>query len=855
MIYSLRFTFITFIAAFLAGPSVIAQPSALQQLSLVDSAQYDSGIPTPRQIVGHAVGTVHTRTDQVIQYFTALDAVSERVTVDTTSFSHEGRALIHAVVTSTENMKNLAAIQHNNLELMWSPASVTRSDLDSMPVIVYLAYSIHGDEASGTEAALLLLYHLAADQSPETQALLQKMVIIIDPMLNPDGRDRFVNWVNAYRSSGQEGDIQDMEHNQPWPRGRTNHFLHDLNRDWLLAQHPETQGRLKLFHDWQPQLLVDVHEMGRNATYFFQPGVPSRNNPHSPENVFTLTKRLAPFFAKNLDRTGGLYYTGERFDDFYYGKGSTYPDINGAVGILFEQASSRSLLTDSDFGALSYEKTIQQQFLTSLGALEGARSLRLDLLQHQRNFYQTIPAFVRAQPVKAWIVDRTKHPLRVQAFLDVLNYHRIRAYDLIKPLSVKQTVYRPGESLLLPLNQPQGRLLQAIMETVTEFSDSIFYDVSAWTFPAAFGLSADPVTRAVDRHRGERISDLPIPFSAPDDTAQYAYILTWDRFTAPAALYQILRSDHYARVALQPFTIPLANGTEHTFQRGSIVIPVKKRDGSPSQIHDMMDHLSREYRVNIYPVHSGFSTSGPTLGSPNMAVLTTPVIALLAGDGTSSYSVGEIWHLLNKKMDMPLALLQTSRLSADQLTPYTTLIMPHGWYSNLDSNKVQIIKAWVRKGGTLIATEGSVKKLLKRNFIAEEIIDIPNDTVQIAYDKADARRGARYIGGAIFRATADTTHPLVFGLPSTTLLFRKSTLFLKPSKTQTGNVLIYEKKPLYSGYISRDNETLLAGSAALIARTLGQGHVILMTDPPFFRSFWYGTAPILTNGIFFGSIY
>ena len=270
---------------------------------------FNEAIPLPKEVFGHSIGEQHTRTDQIIDYFKAVAATSERVIINEHGRTHEGRRLIHAIVTSADNQNKLDEIQANNQKLSSDPKKVSNKKIKKMPVIAYFGYSIHGDEASGGEAAMLLLYHLSAGSSIAIRNYLENIVLIIDPMLNPDGRDRFANWANGNRGHVATIDLNDREHNQPWPGGRTNHYLYDLNRDWLPATQPESQGRLKLYYNWRPQVVVDFHEMGRDRTYFFQPGIPSRNNPNTPENVFNLTNKLATYHAEALNNIGVLYYS------------------------------------------------------------------------------------------------------------------------------------------------------------------------------------------------------------------------------------------------------------------------------------------------------------------------------------------------------------------------------------------------------------------------------------------------------------------------------------------------------------------------------------------------------------------
>ncbi|MEM9997364.1 MAG: M14 family zinc carboxypeptidase, partial [Bacteroidota bacterium] len=437
---------------------VVAQPVPLTvPFTAPGTTGYDPAIPTPEQVLGHTLGERHTRPADVVRYFEAVAAASDRVSTLVFGQTYEGRRLVVAHVGRPDHVADLARVQAANRQLSDDPASVSDADLDALPVVAYMGYGVHGNEASTTEAGVLLLYHLAAGQGPAVDAILDDALVLIDPMLNPDGRDRFVDWVNGQRGGVATRDLQDREHNEPWPNGRTNHYLFDLNRDWLPLQHVESRARMDLWHGWRPQLSTDYHEMGRNATYFFQPGVPSRTNPNTPALNQALTQQIGEFHARALDRVGQLYYAGESFDDYYYGKGSTYPDVNGSVGILFEQASSRALTTETVNGPLDYGTTIRNQFATSLSSLEAAVTLRDDLLRHQRDFYAGAVAFARDADVQGYVVATEPYPTRAAALQQVLQQHRIRVHDLAQPVTVDGERFEPGAAFVVPVAQPQAR--------------------------------------------------------------------------------------------------------------------------------------------------------------------------------------------------------------------------------------------------------------------------------------------------------------------------------------------------------------------------------------------------------------
>lgn len=864
----------------------------------VDS--YDPAIPRPESVIGHVVGDTHTRSHLVAAYYRAVAEASDRVVVSRHGATYEGRHLLHAVVTSPANHARLEEIRLANLRLSDAPGEVADAVIETMPVVVHMGYGVHGNEASGPEAAMLVLYHLAAGRGPAVDGLLDRAVIIMDPNYNPDGRDRFVNWANGNRGRVATRDGQDREHVEPWPGGRTNHYWFDLNRDWLVAQHPSSQGRVGLFHHWRAQVLTDVHEMGSNATYFFQPGIPSRNNPNTPQRTFELTAALAEHHAEWLDRHGALYYSRETFDDFFYGKGSTFPDVNGAIGILFEQASARALERMTNDGVLTYPFTIRNQVATSMSTLAGSLALRTELLTHQRDFYASAPEAARRNPVKAYVLDLGETRTRTQALLQMLLRHRIRVYELARTVQADRTLlagrtagtgrtgqtagsgghtFRAGESVIIPLDQPQTRLIKASMEQVTTFTDSLFYDVSAWTLPLAMGVPSGELRRFSNDMASAEITEAAFDGGALiGGHGSYAYLMEWDRYFAPRALYRILDAGLRPRLARQSFTASVGvsggqsgtggsgdtsgpdgtGGTERTFDRGTIIIPVAQRDAASTvtaaQVRALIDRIVAEDHVIVHGTDTGLTPTGGDLGGPTSPVLVKPEIAVLSGPGTRAYEVGETWHLLNERFGIPVSLVDTDGFADLDLDRYTTLVMVMGNY-DLNTEDVNRLKWWVREGGTLIAWKSAARWLIGAEVIDEGLRSAQPDTVAVPYELVSSTRGAQRIGGAIFAAALDTTHPLAFGYGDQAPLFRNHEIFFEPSATPGATVARYTSSPLLSGYISPKRHGELANSAALIARRQGAGAVVLFADNPNFRAFWYGTNGLFLNAVFFGGAF
>jgi len=825
----------------------------------IKGVRYNRSIPKPEEIIGHQIGTSHTRTDQVVDYFEALASRSNRIILNDHALTHEGRRLIHAIVTHPDNHENLETIREGNLKLSDKPNSMSDQDLNKMPLVAYLGFSIHGDEASGTEASLLLLYHLAAGSGKQIDDILKNTVIIIDPMFNPDGRDRFVNWVNGNRGRVPTSDTQDREHNQPWPRGRTNHYLFDMNRDWLPVTQPESNGRIKLFHHWRPQFLLDAHEMGSNSTFFFQPGISSRNNPNTPKGTIELANKLIPFHAKRLDSIQSMYYSQQSYDDFYYGKGSTFGDIHGSVGILFEQASSRALESETNQGRLVYAFTIRNHYMSTLGTLDGLVALRKEFLTYHRDFYATAPDAAKKNQVRGYLVSLKQNRTRAQMLIQNLQKHRIVVHELKKSMTVKQTKFNPGEAVIIPSNQPQTRFLKGIMERMTTFEDSLFYDVSAWTLPLAYGVESYELKQNPNAYIGTQLGVVDLDGGMlTGGKAKSAYLMKWDRYYAPKSLYSIMDLGIRPRLTTQAFSA-VVDGKEVQFDRGTIVIPVYQRDADATitqdKIHKMMIHLAKMDHVNIYASNTASTPSGPDLGGAYQGVLQKPKVAILSGDGTSSYGVGEVWHLLNFRMGIPVSLLNAKQLSARKLSKYNTIIVPDGFYSNLDSTDIKTLKDWVFNGGTLIATQTGSRWVVNKKILNEKLKKGGMDTLDIPYEQAPMVTGAQRIGGSIFEVSLDNTHPIAYGYNKKTPMFRRGDTFFELSTSTAANVGRYTKNPLLSGYISEEKLKEIQNSASIIARRQGDGHVILFADNPSFRAFWYGSNGLLLNAVFFGQAF
>lgn len=836
--------------------------------------EYDDAIPTPESAIGFKTGDRHITHDQLVSYVTKLAELSPRITIEQYAKSHGNRPLLMLTITSEANHKDIDRIREQH-RLLSKPDKSGDIDVAKVPAVINMGYTVHGDESSGANAVPVVLYHLAAAKGPEIEQLLSDVVVLLDPCLNPDGFNRFANWANAYRGKNLNADPAHAEHNQPWPGGRVNYYWFDLNRDWLPAVHPESQGRLRKYHEWKPDVLLDFHEMGTSSTYFFQPGIPERANPLIPERNIELTNEFARYHARALDKLGSLYFTEEVFDDFYPGKGSSYPDLHGAVGILFEQASSRGHVQESPNGDLSFPFTVRNQVATSFSSLAATQASRESLLTYRRKFHRDAITEARDQPVRA-IAFSSPDTAKLRTFAELLSRHEIKSRWTTQTTDVGDDRVPKG-SLIVPTRQPEYRFLRALTERRTDFRENIFYDVSTWTLQLAYDLSMTELSRDFpDELLAEESQEPPAFVAAADDLA---WTIDTTSYESPWLLNRLLKAGAKLRIATKPFETakgkPGDNGNAGLLDEvfgdhpakpaGTVVVPIGIQTIDRSELADILAQGATR-GVRIGSLKTGLTPEGIDLGSNAMRPLELPKVLLVIDGGVSRYSAGAAWHLLDDRVGVPVTLVPQERLGRVDLSRYNTIVMPTGSYRNVNDKTAARLDEWLVAGGTLIANGTaaqwvSEKKLAKvefRSTVSDD--DEPTDTNDHHHDHrpyADARndRALKLISGAIFEGRIDLTHPLAYGMTDWRLpLFRNNRVIMEPTENPYSNPVVCTEAPLLSGYCSDDNVELIAGSASVIVRRKGSGRVILMAEDPNFRGFWYGTNKLFLNAVFFGSI-
>ena len=813
--------------------------------------QLNPAIPTPEQFLGYAIGSHHTRHDKLVEYMRELDRLSDRVSVQKMGETNEHREQIIVTISMPENLKRLEEIRKEHLTI--TDPSKPMPDTKKAPAIIWLGYNVHGNEPSGGEASILTAYYLTATEDPEALNWLKDAVILMEPVINPDGRDRHTHWANMHKGEPMVADANDREHNEVWPNGRTNHYWFDLNRDWYLAVNVESRNRLAFYHQWLPNVVTDFHEMGTNSTHFFEPTKENAENPLVPKYVYKdLNSRFAKYFEQAMNEIGSLYYTKESFDNLYPGYGSSYPDMEGGLGLLFEQASSRGHLQESQNGDLSFGFTVRNQLVNALATVRASLVEKENLLKHQRNFFTESIAQGQKSPTKAYIIGDTQDQSRNRAFWDLLLQHNIEFYHLASDVSENGTNFKKGKAVIIPSAQAQYLMIRSIFDRPTTFADSLFYDASAWNLALAYGLPHAEIKGTFQK--GERITKADLkPTTATVTKSEYAYLIEWTDYYAPKALSQLLDNQILTKTSFKKFSI---GGKDYGY--GTLLIPVQKQRLSSEELYQKLKQISQNTGVVIESISTGFSASGIDLGSNSFQTVKKPQAMMLVGGGVTASEAGEVWHLLDTKIGMPITKVEVYNFARLNINRYNTLVLVGGNYAALDKTSAQKIKAWVSNGGTLITQKGGSEWAIKQEIIKEKLRETKPDSsrnkARITYEDITASEGAKQTGGAVFEAELDISSPIGFGFTNKKMaIYRNNNTILERSIGAANSVLVYAPNPRICGYVHPESLRKISNSAAINLSYEGSGRVILFSDNPNFRGTWFGTNKLFLNALFFGS--
>lgn len=819
--------------------SLVWGAAAQERLSLEyflpDSCNYDKQIPTPSSVLGFEVGEFQVTPEQGVAYIKALAAASDRVLLRQYGWTHERRPLYLLIISTEENIRDIDRIKAEH-DLLSDPSADGKT---SGPVFNWFGNSIHGNETSGFNASLLLAYHLAAARTPYTQKVLEKNIVLIDPMINPDGIGRFAEWVNSHRSAVANPDNQELEHVETWPGGRSNHYWFDLNRDWINQTQPESRYRAEVMLDWKPNIYTCAHEQGSEANYHFSPGEPTRWHPLIPDECRDFIHRLASdYYAPAFDRQGLMYFSGEVFDDYYPGRGREYLDFFGGIALLWEEPSSRGFLRQTANGMLSFPMTIHNQLTMELATLQGATDMREALLAYQKRFYRT----TSKEASGYYVFGTSGDAVSAYRLAELVSRNGVDIYRLGRKLTAGGHTFVPDSAFVVPLRQARHRMAEAIFEIREQYSDSLSYDITGWTLPMAFNLPYAKVDAAVQGAKFHYSEPQP---AGSFKRASYAYAFDWTGFYAPRALYRLLSAGVFARVSQDGF-----QGDGRHFDRGAIVVPL----GSAYQklpleeIHALMEKIAQEDGVDVHALESGF-TAGHNLGSGTFATVRIPRVAVIGGPEAASVAVGGLWHLLDQHYRIPLSILPSDGMGGVDLDRYNVLFVTSG-HGSMNAAAVGKIRSWVERGGTLVTLEQGCNFLRRLGVDALATKANPIDT-DIPYGKLAIATRARSINGVIVEAGIDRSHPMGWGYQADRLpVFKNNTLILEPQPNRLRTPLVHSDDVLLSGNLLPRLQEMLSGTPVAVLTALGRGRVVSLTVDPNFRAIWYGTSKLTANAMF-----
>jgi hypothetical protein len=802
-----------------------------------NKGNFDASIPTPEQFLGYAIGEQHTRHDRIVAYLKELDRLSDKVSFEIIGETFEHRAQVVAIFTSPENHKNIEQIRLQHLSNQLNGSN------NKVPLVIHLAYNVHGNEPSSSEAALLTAYYLTASQSEQTQQWLNNMIITMDPVINPDGRDRHTHWANMHKGTPAVADPNDREHNEIWPGGRFNHYWFDLNRDWFLGTFPETRNRINFIHKWRPYVQTDHHEMGTNSTFYFDPGKESSNNPIVPDYLYNkIYPKFGEYFSKATNSLGSMYFTKEAFDKLYPGYGSSYINFYGGAGFLFEQGSSRGHVQETTTIPITFGFTIRNQFTASLTTITAALAEKESLIEMRKQFYLTAKQQAANSVIKGYSFGDPADFNRTKAFIDLLLLHKIDVYKVPNPTNY-----------FVPTAQDNYIMVKSIFENQITYKDSTFYDASTWSLIHAYGLPFTEVKSTIAL--SEKITTPLVSSNTPIIKSNYAYLVSNSDYNIHQFIYALQSEGVIVQTATRTFSTNI-NGENMNFGYGSIIISVQQQKIDADALYNILSKASLAANIKVHTVSTGFNKAGIDLGSNYVKTLKKPEAAMIIGNGVAASEAGEIWHLLDQRLHMPITKIDILTFSRVRLARYNTLVIVSGVYNLLDKSSVDKIKAWVQEGNTLITIKSGAEWAIKNGFTKFQLaVDSATTKGRLDYDRATEIEGAKALGGSIFTIDLDTTHPIGYGFSKRKVsVYKNNSTFFQNSTSAYNTIAQYTNTPLVGGYLHPNSLKMIKNSPSILVGAEGSGRVILFADEPNFRGTWYGTNKLFLNALFLGSI-
>lgn len=817
----------------------------------LSSGLFAQTLQSPEQYLGYPIGSRYTRHHKVVEYFKAVaQASADMVTIEKYGETNEGRELMMAFIASPENLKKLDAIRMNNLRLAGLSRDKMAAVTDNAPAIVWLSYNVHGNETSSSEAAMLTLYALVDPKNTETKEWLKNTVVVIDPCINPDGRDRYVNWFNSVVGKNYNPDPASREHAEPWPGGRTNHYNFDLNRDWAWQTQVETRQRIKKYNQWMPQVHVDFHEQGFNEPYYFAPAA----NPY--HEVITQWQRdFQGLIGKNnasyFDKNGWLFFTKERFDLLYPSYGDTYPIYNGAIGMTFEQGGGpRGGLgvINEDKDTLTLLDRATHHYTTGLSTIETASKNKKKLVEEFKKYFDDGKAGKTGE-YKTYVLT-SGNENQIKAVADLLNQNGIEHGSVVNQVfkgynyntGKEETYSDEGYHIAISAYQPRSVMAKVLLEPKTVVTDSNTYDITAWSVPYAYGVKGYAVKEKLELNYAK-----PLMAALYEVKASYGVLIPYQSFSAAKVLAHLVKNNIKVRFAEKPFTYLGKN-----YDRGTLIV---LKTSNPANWNAVANEACTKFSVQPVAVETGFMEKGADFGSPDVRIISSqPKVAMLSGEQTSSGGAGEVWHFFEKQLDYPITLINAVDLARVNLKNYQVLIIPDGNYRNLGDKAItDKLKDFVRMGGKLIAIDNAVAIMAGADWGIKLKEDKNEDKSEYASVKKYGDRESQFltnsIPGAIYKLELDNTHPLAFGYPDYYFTLKQDGgvfEFLKDG----WNVGVMKKDAYVTGFTGNKLKAKLKDGVVMGAQEMGAGSVVYFTEDPLFRNFWENGKLLFSNAVF-----
>jgi len=838
-----NYLIITMLFIFIQGGSVCAQdldfyfPKEIKQLN--------PEIPTPKDFLGFDVGQQYITYDQTVAYLRLLAQKSDRIKFVENGFTYERKPLVFLTISSKENLSNIDKIRQTHLDLC-NPEKSGKIYVEHIPIVTWMGYSVHGNEASGINASVIVAYILAASNDVFIQNVLQNNIIILQPALNPDGSQRYATWVNSNKSQSENSDENNREFREPAPSSRSNHYWFDLNRDWLFVQNPESYYRMEQFYKWMPTFVNDYHEHGNTSGTYFSPGIKNSTNSLIPEENWIITKKISDYHAKILSSIGTMYFSKEGYDDFYTGKGATLPDLTGGIGVLYEQPNPRGFVREKDGIKFRFTDMIKNQVYCSMSALMAALEMKNELLTYQKNFFIEKKREAEKDLVKGYVFGSKSDISLSKEFMRILKTHDIDVYKLNKNITVGQKTFDKDFSYIVPCNQNKYPVIKTIFEKTTSYKDSSFYDVTTWTIPLGFNIDYSDL-KEISGLTGEKADIITYVEIAKVPVTNYAYLFEISDYYSYKFLYYLQSKGIMLKAGDSPFAF-IQDGHEHQFKAGVIMISVKEQAYSIEEINKILNEYSAGPKISILAVNNGTGEKFD-LGSGHFKIITKPTIAILTGKGATYSIIGEIWHLLDLRFGIPVTLLDADIIGGDiDLNKYNTIIIANSF--KLTKEASDKLTTWA-SNNTLIAIGAAYKTA---NDIGISDINTIKDknqkdsTVYGKYSDFIEKNNSSSINGVILNSKIDLSHPLAYGLSNGEIpLFKEGEIFLSKPTNKYITPVCYSDNPLLSGYMGKKYPDMIKGTPAVLA---GKS-LIYFVDDPYFRACWLGSSRLLMNALFF----